>query len=387
MRLLYLLFQWAKPSMQGVLKKVEGQSKAFSKLVDEVQTWIIGHHNTNIKKYPNLKYINIPLPKGPYVYQIFSVRQKSYKIAEEMIREFCPDVIYVRYPLSDPGFISFLKRIRRMNIKVVTEHQSKEAPELLSMNKHLIALSESLFGGKALELVDGLVGVTSEIVRYELNRLSVEKPFIVVPNGVDVATIPLRNPGKFDGRNAHFLVLVGQTNAWHGVDRIISGFASYDGKMQIHIHIAGNLTEDVKKLIENLPSKKRFSIHAYGFLDQQKLSFLFSLCHAGFSALALHRKKAMQSAALKVREYCARGLPFVYAGEDPDFPIDFPYAMKLPLGDEPVDFDKLTEFVRSLYEHNSPTQIAIDMRSYAFEKLDWEVKMGKVVRFIKSIKA
>jgi len=84
---------------------------------------------------------------------------------------------------------------------------------------------------------------------------------------------------------------------------------------------------------------------------------------------------------VKVREYCARGIPFIIASTDPDFPDDFPYMMRVPANDEPIDIQKVIVF----YERISSTNYVDEMRKYAEQNLSWERKLSPLIDEIKRL--
>jgi len=85
---------------------------------------------------------------------------------------------------------------------------------------------------------------------------------------------------------------------------------------------------------------------------------------------------------LKCREYCSRGIPYIIACDDSDFPDDFPYILRLPHDDSPIDMDQILPFVSSICQaHNHPQK----MRLYAKDTLDWSVKMKKLKGFLEDL--
>jgi hypothetical protein len=93
-----------------------------------------------------------------------------------------------------------------------------------------------------------------------------------------------------------------------------------------------------------------------------------------FSRIGLH-----SASTLKLREYCSRGIPFFYAGDDIDFPEDFPFHLKLPDNDLPFDFDLLIDFSHKMQMAENVTE---EMREYAKYFLDWKQKMNKLKDFL-----
>ncbi len=87
-----------------------------------------------------------------------------------------------------------------------------------------------------------------------------------------------------------------------------------------------------------------------------------------------------QASALKVREYCSRGIPFMISNNDPDFPPAFPYCLSLPPDDTPVSMDTVIGFYHTVYAHQFHPG---EMREYAEDHLDWQVKGLQLTAFIR----
>ena len=85
---------------------------------------------------------------------------------------------------------------------------------------------------------------------------------------------------------------------------------------------------------------------------------------------------------LKSREYCARGIPFVYASEDDAFPEEEKFHMRVSQNDDPINIEQIVEFALFVRQHN---EIHKYMRNYAEKNLTWEIQMKKVMDKIKNL--
>jgi hypothetical protein len=85
---------------------------------------------------------------------------------------------------------------------------------------------------------------------------------------------------------------------------------------------------------------------------------------------------------LKGREYCARGVPYIIACDDPDFPADFPYILHLPADESPINIDQVLAFAQEVCADPDHPQ---KMRRYAEEHLDWSVKMKTLKGFLEAL--
>ena len=119
----------------------------------------------------------------------------------------------------------------------------------------------------------------------------------------------------------------------------------------------------------------------HGFKTGNDLNGFFNRAHIAIASLGIHRNSIREASVLKAREYCARGVPFLLSYEDPDF-IAFPYALKVPPTDEAIQFEEVVDFVKEISSNPNHPQA---MRDFAFENLDWSVKMKKTVEFFEQI--
>jgi len=120
----------------------------------------------------------------------------------------------------------------------------------------------------------------------------------------------------------------------------------------------------------------------HGFKTDKELDKLFDKCHIAVGSLGIHRLNLKHGSVLKVREYCARGIPFIYSAIDPDFPESFPYRLKVPANENPIEIPSVVEFAGKVLldqEHSEK------MRRHAEENLDWSIKMKRLFEFIKQI--
>lgn len=175
---------------------------------------------------------------------------------------------------------------------------------------------------------------------------------------------------------------VANINRWHGLDRLLQGLATYTGTTRVVFHIAGNGSElpHLQKLTNELGIADQVVFH--GFLTGNALDALFEQCHIAVGSLGIHRIGLKEASILKAREYCARGIPFIYGISDPDFPEDFPYILHLPADESPIDIEKVLAFTKEVCVDPDHPQ---KMRQYAKEHLDWSVKMNKLKDFLETL--
>jgi glycosyltransferase involved in cell wall biosynthesis len=362
----------------GKIKKARAQVAALNKLGIISQLVIV----TNVLEERGDTYNVKLLYVGKSDKDTFLSRLKRAKKIRRVIRGILKslntgDIFYYRgfalwyYP------VIFFKSSKKY--KIVSEHQSIELKQRLRKDAPLPAFIDLVSGNVTIGQSDGIIGVTDEITAFWKKRLFYRKiPRITIANGFDVRSVEVRNHPLFDKRNLHIL-FIGNICRWHGLDRMIRGIANYQGPVQIHFHIVGDGPE-----FENLKRLKNSvapgaGIHFHGFLRGIQLDTMFDTCHIAVGSLGMNRKGLRQTSELKAREYCARGIPFIIACGDPDFPDNFPYILRLVADESPINMEEVISFAQKIY--NTPNHPAI-MKRYAEENLDWTVKVKKLKDFI-----
>lgn len=232
-----------------------------------------------------------------------------------------------------------------------------------------------------MKLSDGIICVTREILEYE-QQLGYDKnkPSLVVSNGIDVSSIPLTGYSLFNGKELHLALSAGRLQAWHGIDRILSGMATYGGGVRLFLHLFGNIQPaDISKEI----AANKATIFFHNQISDQESISIFSQMNLGISTLALHRNNMNEGCCLKTREYMARGLPFILAYHDPDLPTNAPYFRMIELNDDPVNFETIIQFMIDL-TRLPREEISNDMRTHAMRYMSWDNKIGQYVSYVEN---
>lgn len=225
------------------------------------------------------------------------------------------DLFLLRYNVYDPYQLTFL---RRCKTPVVFVHHTLEVPELAMQGggygEQARAKLESLLGPYAIRKAYGIVGVTQEIVDYQISRAGITglRTF-VYPNGIFGEQRKL-----LDSRNSDSpeFLFVAKFAPWHGLDILLQNIKR--SQDQFLVHLVGAVPEE---LLEHTRDQR---VIVHGELNHEQILLLSQQCWVGLSAFALHRKRMTQACPLKSREYLTMGLP-VYGDYKDVFPSDFKY--------------------------------------------------------------
>jgi hypothetical protein len=293
------------------------------------------------------------------------------------------DVIVIRFGKL---FLGHMPTYRRYGGKIVTEHHTDEMAELLlkrTLGRRILAAVSLRRSRAALKLVGGIVAVTGEILEKELAKSGL-KPAYIFTNGIGPVGSTAVSRTRYSREPLRLAFVAADFQSWQGLDRLLEGLAAYRGETPIELHLAGRLDRGQVDAIERLPSDRGITIVRHGLVPAAETRRICDLAHLGIAGLALSRNGLREACPLKVREYAAQGLPFVYAFDDPDFPADWPYALRLPNEPEAIDVEAIVAFADELYSRGDPSEA---IHSWAKERLEWRVKLGDLYAFLSTVAA
>lgn len=306
---------------------------------------------------------------------------KLYKALAVELRMAGVDFFIMRYPGADVFFWWYLKGLKK---KVVFEHNTLELEELkLRKSKSFYYRysywNELLFGTVIRKWAAGAVAVTQEIETYEQTRGMHSTPSCVISNGIVVDRIPMRTGPPYDGAPLNLLLLAGSESPWHGVQYLLH-FLQRPESESIHAYVVGSVSEDLKQWIATLSNVTWLPTKTGADLDE-----LVNRCHIGVSGLDF-TGLLTQACTLKVREYWARGLPFLLSHHDVDVADTAamsPFYYQVNLKDGATTLRDVVNFARQVYRiENVPKK----MRELARQKIDYDVKSVELFKFLKALK-
>lgn len=226
------------------------------------------------------------------------------------------DIFLLRYYVHDPFQLAFVRRCKK---PVFFVHHTLEVPELAlpgGVSGFLRSNLETILGRPTIAKATGVIGVTPEIVDYELARAGTpNKPAYVYPNGIVFQELQLEDRRSADVPE---LLFVANFAPWHGLDILLKSIAQSKGDFVLHL--VGKVPN------QQLALTKDPRIRVHGHLNQQQIQSLSAQCWIGLASFALFRNKMRQACPLKVREYLMLGLP-VYGDYQDIFDCDVPFFM------------------------------------------------------------
>ena len=362
---------------RSVYNKVVGQAKAAKQLGLDFEFIVLS--NDIKRKDENIKLYKLNLP-GNRLLKKMAINFFRFRTISKTVDLAPYDRIILRYPNSvDPFYKSFFKKYEN---KIITEHQTNAIAELKTLEVGLLnplrVFLESINSPKLLSKVVGIIGVTDEIRKMQLDLVKTAKPSKTISNGIDVESIEFTKFADFDNRTLNMIFVSNIFYPWQGLDRLLQGLIKYKGYIHINLFLAGNIYRRKElRIIRNL-KEKNVNIHTLGELQGAKLDDYHINSNVAVSSLALFRKKMNEACTLKTREYIARGIPFIYAYNDVDIKDDCNFALRLDNCEDPIDIQKIIQFAQRVSKIDN---LSTKMREYAFKNLDWKNKVKEMYEF------
>ena len=353
----------------GEAKKAIMQVNALSKL--GIVSEIIWHDRTD--KFNKL-LVRIPFYKN---YSTGLTAHLIEKINND--REIC--LLYIRKDIFDYSFLKMIKKIKNQtHINILVEIPTYPYDAEWSKLKDLpLLLKDRLARKRLYKYVDKIaLCAPDENIIWKI-------PTLVIGNGIDVDKI---NKKKIFSKDASTIKLLGVAcvEKWHGYDRLIRGMAEYyksDNKQRhIEFHIVGNGSQIpyLKRLTEK--SNLNDYVFFHGTLYGKQLDSIFDECDIGVASLAAFRKGITIGRELKLREYIARGLPYIYTNDDDIENIPYNCGIKLPRSEQAINVWNVIKFYDRMREEYDMRQLSDYLRQYAEDNLSWEKQMSPVVKWI-----
>lgn len=242
------------------------------------------------------------------------LRIKRPVIALKRMKGIHFDFIYIRGFGIDPALLWFLHSIKNENTKIIFEFPTFPYDDELK-GKGTIKTIYWLIDKICRKYLEKYIDLSANF--NNLDEIYGIKS-IPIANCIDVSKIEYTGFQKRD--NELNLIGVAGLTFSHGFDRIIEGIAEYYKEarnVKVYFHIVGKGEPELARLKKIVLEKKleQFVLF-YGELYGSALTEVFRGKQIGVGALGMHRKKMYNGSVLKVREYIARGLPFIVGYDD-----------------------------------------------------------------------
>ena len=350
---------FSDPGNHGLLVKMQGQCKALENLGHHVATASLFKNTIQLDRVDGVRQAPNSTSKLHLYHQVF------YRYLQRSLQEIKPDVVILRFHLFHRTLLRFLRKCEALGIYTMIEFPTFPFRlEFTSVSQRLRLALHRYFLQSVLTNVNSLF-------HYGVGERIYQRPSLKLTNGIDIDRFELIE--STDADEVFTLIAVGKWQYWHGLDRLLDSVAMRK-EGDIRLLVVG-MTPHLKSL-QTSAMHASPSIEFLGSLSGDNLTAAFSRADVGVGALGLHRKDLAEASPLKHREYCARGLPFIYASRDQDFDgCDF--IKNIPATDDPIDLDEIKEFCLQARRFSRA-----DIRAYARQNLGWEDRMQKIMELV-----
>lgn len=289
------------------------------------------------------------------------------------------DFIYIRKYIIDLHFLHVLKKIKEeaINIKILLEVPTY--PYDLEWNRLIdkpILWKERHSRNRLHKYINTIITLSNDDYIWSIKTIKIS-------NGIDLAKI---KPKIKKAQESDRIILIGVAlvTKTHGYDRLIKGLSNYyesKPEREVEFWLVGTGPEwnNLKDLVSNnkLEEYVKFKGKKYG----RELDDLYDKADIAIGCLGFYRVGIEYGSSLKLREYCAKGIPFIKADKDRSFDdMNFEYMLEFANDDSDIDISKIVDFYDELQNEK---YVGDNMRKYAETNLTWTKEMKSIVDYIK----
>jgi glycosyltransferase involved in cell wall biosynthesis len=354
-------------------------------VIDKCQAWVSAFRAAGMEA-DAIFFTTEGLVLNEVLWQRFFMRKKSLRHAwfyffraDSLLRRRIDfrqyDAFIIRDLTSYPAFVRLIRHARQqhLGLRILIDFPSwpHDAEVRAWSLRWVMSAIDRHYRKKMMRMVD-------RAIHYGVYDAIEGVSTIKVANGIRILPVPENLPGRNDGQFS--LIFVGNISYWHGLDRAIAGLNLYYQNRKTQIRITLTVIGDgaeLNALKQQVTEAKLEQV--VQFIPPMSREALVSHLYAadmGIGCLGLLRKQLTAAVALKHREYCAAGLPFVMAGADVDFPLYCPFVLAVPDDETPLNMIRLLNFWRyGLFDR-------AEIRQYALDHLSWRSKVEPTIAYL-----
>ncbi len=359
--MIYITYEDSVVTSLGIWKKMQAQYRVFKKAFGNAYYTLYRGQMMHLFKDGEMIEKTLAITKKECNEALINWMMK-YKLNRS----------YIRYDFADKYFLDFLQKQEKLGIKSVLEFPTVPYDGLFS--KQVVA--EDYYYREQLY----------KYVKCCTTFSDVEKvfniPCITLVNGVDINEQKEKQYRKRDG--SIILLAVATLGKWHGYERIIQGMHEYylnGGKRNIAFYLVGEGSQ--LSYYHRLTDEYQLQEHVIfcGKLEGKNLDEVYDNSDIAIGSLGMYKTGVKSAAPIKLREYCARGIPFIYGYDDISFDDQVYFGHRVSDDATPIDIEEVINFYERLYDGRDFIK---DMRKFTLEHLTWDRILKPVVEYLDS---
>lgn len=281
------------------------------------------------------------------------------------------DGVYMRYMTTFRNAVCALRAAKAGGAKLILEHPTY--PFVKGKKTSFFREPVFRYADRVFRSINPMIDLYA-LIGDPCDGALDGRPAMNIANGVDVNRFPLHESRGAEGGIG--MLALASMIACQGYDRILRAMAAADGDAILYMAGGegdGSLAQ-WKALAQELGLGNR--VVFCGQVNGPALDELASRCDIGVGGLGTYRMGQYSGRTLKLREYMARGLPFVYAVDDPDLPKNCDFCLQIPNDDSLPDMKAILAFARRVKADPALPSI---MRAYARDNMSWTKEMKAVL--------
>lgn len=350
--MLYVTYEDSVVQAIGIRKKMQAQYRVFKNVFGEAYYTLYRGQMMHLYTGGTL------LEK-----ELAFTKKECNAVIRSWIERYHISRVYVRHYSADRQEILFYRYMNEAGIRFAVEFPTVFPDSIGIIDSKIVAAEDTYYKNRMREYVRCCTAYQPLDHVYGI-------PCIPLVNGVDMAEQPLKKIRRPDGRV--ILLAVATYTKWHGHERVIEGMHEYyagGGGRDIIFHIVGSGGQlgYYENLVEEYGLQKY--VNFCGVLSGKELDEIYDASDLAMGDLGIYKVGLQSGAPIKEREYCARGIPFIYGHDDMSFGEDNYYARQIPNDKTPVDMRMVLAFYDRMYDGRD---FRTDMRQYALDKLTWD---------------
>lgn len=285
------------------------------------------------------------------------------------------DYVYWRGAPAWPSSCKVARKLHAQGVKILYEIPTyvKGGEESMSLARKLFSIYSRRWRRNLMSYPDVFIFTGDADFDTFYGKTAVN-----IDNGINIDMLPVRKP-RIGDDTIHILALASMSY-WHGYDRLIRSLHEYTGEQKVVLHMVGGndggMLPEWKALAQELQVEDRALFH--GKLYGDALTDMFDLCDVGINSLALFRKNMDATSELKIREYTARGLPFVCSVDDPALQFaQEPFWIKVSNDESIPDMQQIVDFANAMRTDREHPE---KLRAYAQQYMSWESQYAPLMK-------